>query len=95
MRLSKKKQIKILGAGISGLVSGIILAKNGYPVKIFEKRSRVGSFLKKDIHTLKNYYYGYDVIEKYKELGIKISHFYPIFKEFRFSPSLKHIEIYS
>ena len=90
-----KEEIKILGAGISGLTAGIILAKNNYPVKIFEKRSRVGSFIKKDIHSLRNYSYDYDVIEKYKELGIKISNFYPIFKEFRFSPSLKYIEIYS
>lgn len=87
--------IKILGAGISGLSAGIILAKSGYPVKIFEKRSRIGSFLKKDVHSLRNYSYDYDVIEKYKELGVEISNFYPIFKEFRFSPSLKYIEIYS
>lgn len=90
-----KEEIKILGAGISGLSAGIVLAKAGYPVKIFEKRSRIGSFVKKDVHVLRNYSYNYDVIERYKQMGIKISHFYPIFKEFRFSPSLKCIEIYS
>jgi len=91
----QKKEINILGAGISGLVSGIILAENGFQVKIFEKRSRIGSFFKKDIHSLRNYSYNYDVVQKYKELGIKISNVYPIFREFRFSPSLEHIEIYS
>ncbi|MCX6764181.1 MAG: UbiA family prenyltransferase [Candidatus Nealsonbacteria bacterium] len=89
------KKINILGAGISGLVSGIVLAKNGYQVEIFEKRSRVGSFFEKDIHSLRNYSYDYDVIEKYKELGIEISNIYPVFKELRFSSSSKHIEVYS
>ncbi len=92
---NKKRQIRILGAGISGLTSGIILAKNGYPVRIFEKRPRIGSFLEKDVHSLRNYSYNYDIIKKYRKLGIKISNFYPIFKQIRFSSSLKSIEIYS
>ncbi|NQU99117.1 MAG: hypothetical protein HQ538_00100, partial [Parcubacteria group bacterium] len=33
--------------------------------------------------------------KKYKELGITLSNVYPIHKEFRFSPSLKSVEIYS
>lgn len=90
-----KEEVKILGAGVSGLTAGIILAKNNYKVKIFEKRDRIGSFFKKDVQTLRNYPYSYDIIEKYRELGIKISNFYPIFKEIRFSPSLKNIEIHS
>lgn len=89
------KKIKILGAGISGLVAGIILAKNGYKVEIFEKRSRIGSYFEKSIHCLRNYLYDYDVIDEYKRLGINISNIYPIFKEFRFSPTLKYVEIYS
>jgi len=96
MRIKKNRQIKILGAGISGLSAGIILARNGYEVEIFEKRSRVGSYFEKSIHSVRNYFYSYDVIEKYKKLGINASNFYPIFKEFRYSPSLsKSVEIYS
>lgn len=92
----QRKQIKILGAGISGLVAGITLAKNSYKVEIFEKRPRIGSFFKKSIHSVRNYFYNYNVIEKYKRLGIDASNFYPIFKEFRYSPSLsKSVEIYS
>jgi len=91
----RQKKIKILGAGISGMVAGNILAKNGYEVEIFEKRSRIGSFFKKDVHSLRNYCYNYDVIRKYKKLGIKIPYTYPIFKEFRFSPFLRCLEIYS
>lgn len=90
-----KKQIKILGAGISGMVAGLTLAKNGYQVEIFEKRSRIGSFFKKDIHSVRNYIYDYDVIQKYKEIGVEMPLVYPVFKEFRFSPSLKCVEIYS
>lgn len=91
----RKKEINILGAGISGLTASIILAKAGYKTKIFEKRSRIGSFLKKDVHSLRNYSYDFDVIKQYKKLGIKISNFYPIYKEVRFSPTLESIEIYS
>jgi len=89
------KKVKILGAGISGLVTGIVLSKHNYEVEIFEKRSHVGSFFEKDIHSFRNYLYKYDVIEKYKKLGIKIPDVYPIYKEFRFSPSMKKVEIYS
>lgn len=89
------KRIKILGAGISGMVAGIILAKNGYKVEIFEKRPRIGSFFERDIHSLRNYTHNRNVIEIYKKIGIRIPKTYPIFKEFRFSPSLKKVEIYS
>lgn len=91
----KNKIIKILGAGISGLTAGIVLSKYGYKVEIFEKRLNVGSFFEKDIHSFRNYFYGYNVLEEYQQMGIKISNTYPIYKEFRFSPSFKKIEIYS
>jgi len=90
-----RKRIKILGAGISGMTAGIILARNGYQVEIFEKRPRIGSFFEKDIHSLRNYTHSRDVIEIYKKIGIRISKTYPIFKELRFSPSFKKIEVYS
>lgn len=89
------EKIKILGAGISGLVAGIVLSKHNYKVEILEKRSHVGSFFEKDIHSFRNYLYKYDVLEKYQELGIKVPNVYPVYKEFRFSPTMKKIEIYS
>lgn len=94
-RFKNRGKIGILGAGVSGLSAAIILAKKGCQVNVFERRSRVGSFFKKDVHSLRNYSYGYDVIKKYNELGLKLPRVYPISKEFRFSPSLKSIEIYS
>jgi len=95
MNLKKKRVIKILGAGIAGITSAIILAKNGYSVKVFESRSRIGSFFERTVHSLRNYLYDYDVVERYKKLGIKIQNVYPIFKEFRYSPALNCVEIYS
>jgi len=94
-RLSSGEKIGILGAGVSGLSAAIILAEKGRQVNVYERRSRVGSFFKKDVHSLRNYSYEYDVIEKYNELGLKLPKVYPVSKEFRFSPSLKSIEIYS
>lgn len=89
------KKIKILGAGISGMTAAIVLSRAGYCVDVYEKRSHVGSFFENDIHSFRNYLYDYDVIEKYRQIGVGISNIYPIYKEFRYSPSLKKIEIYS
>jgi flavin-dependent dehydrogenase len=36
------KHIKIYGAGISGLVAAINLARSGYEVEVFEKRDKIG-----------------------------------------------------
>lgn len=91
----KNKKIGILGAGISGLSAGIVLAKNGYEVEIFEKRPRAGSFFEKDVHSLRNYLRSCDALEEYKKLGIKISNFRSVFKELRFSADGKSVEIYS
>ncbi len=63
----KNKQIKILGAGISGLTTGIILSKHGYQVEIFEKRLRIGSFFEDCIHSVKNFF-DIDILEYYKNI---------------------------
>ncbi|WP_162849807.1 phytoene desaturase family protein [Anaeroplasma bactoclasticum] len=39
------KSVAIIGAGISGLASGIYLLKNGFDVTIYEKNSYAGGFL--------------------------------------------------
>jgi len=95
IKKKQKKEIKILGAGIAGLTAGIILAKNGYNVKIFEKRPNIGSYFEKDVHSIRNYLNNYDVLEKYKSIGITLKHAQPIFEEYRFAPSLKSLRIYS
>lgn len=91
----KNQSIKILGAGISGLVAGITLAKRGQKVEIFEKRQTIGSFFEKDVHSIRNYENETDILSEYKNIGIDIKHTEPIFEEIRFSPSFKSIKIYS
>lgn len=89
------KHIKILGAGISGMSAAIILAKKGFGVDVYEKRSRVGSFFEKDIHSIRNYDNNHDVINVYRKMGINIPYVYPVYRQIRLAPSLKQIEIYS
>jgi Phytoene dehydrogenase and related proteins len=38
------KQCVIIGSGLGGLVSGVILAKNGYDVTILEQGMQVGGW---------------------------------------------------
>ena len=38
----KKINVCIIGAGIGGLVTGVLLTKKGYNVTIFEKESQIG-----------------------------------------------------
>ncbi len=38
----RKDRIKVFGAGISGLVAAIDLAKNGFDVEVHEKRNKIG-----------------------------------------------------
>lgn len=49
-----EREIKIAGAGIAGLSAGIIFAKKGYEVKIYEKTSHSGGRFKGDWQHLEN-----------------------------------------
>ena len=40
-----KREVTIIGAGISGLTTAYFLFKSGVPVRILEKQSRVGGLL--------------------------------------------------
>lgn len=40
-----KKKVVIIGSGLGGLSTGVILAKNGYDVTIFEQSSQIGGCL--------------------------------------------------
>lgn len=42
----ENKNATIIGAGISGLLAGFYLKKNGYKVKILEKQKRIGGIIK-------------------------------------------------
>lgn len=43
--MSKKEEVIIIGSGIGGLISGAILAKEGYKVTVLEKNKQIGGCL--------------------------------------------------
>lgn len=66
-----KKEIQIVGAGLSGLTAGINLAKAGYKVKIFEKNDVVGKRFHGDYQGIENWIYSKDALEHIQDLGVK------------------------
>ena len=74
-----KKEISIIGAGLSGLTAGIALAKAGYKFKIFEKNDIVGKRFHNDYQGLENWMYKKDGIEYLKEMGLELNFpYYPV-----------------
>tara|TARA_Y100000034_G_scaffold136123_1_gene210917 strand:+ start:56 stop:1111 length:1056 start_codon:yes stop_codon:yes gene_type:complete len=66
-----KKEIKILGAGISGLSAAINLAKAGYDVKVYEKNSDCGQRFHGDFQGLENWSVEKNVLKELREMNIK------------------------
>lgn len=85
-----KKNIKIAGAGLSGLVAGINLVKEGFDVTIYEKRKEVGMRFNNDFQGIANWMSGVDVIEEFKKMNIEIDFLSRPFREIIiFGSSLK------
>jgi flavin-dependent dehydrogenase len=64
------KDIKILGAGLSGLTAAINLARNGYRVDVYEKNFDVGVRFHGDFQGLENWSEKTDVLEELKKMNI-------------------------
>ena len=64
-------EIKILGAGISGLTAAINLAKEGFDVTVFERASSVGSRFHNDFQGLENWSDDTNALEILKKMSIK------------------------
>jgi len=79
------ESIKIMGAGLSGLSAAINLAKKGYNVDIFEKRSDCGKRFLGDLQGLENWSSKTNVIEELKSMNIKINFNNTAFKELNVS----------
>ena len=91
-----EREIKILGAGIAGLGAGIIFAKKGYEVKIYEKTSHPGGRFKGDWQHLENWTSDIDVLKRLKSLGLEINFFTKAcYKMSIFSSSFKEISFES
>ena len=74
-------EIKILGAGISGLTAAINLAKGGFDVTVFEKSSTVGSRFHNDFQGLENWSDETDALEILKNLSLKTNFWNKGFKK--------------
>ena len=90
------KAIRIAGAGVSGLTAAITLANAGVPVEVYEilpfDKWRSVS---KGIQVIRNYEARQDILYKFKGMGMRFFKPYPVYREVRYSPSLKQIEIFS
>ncbi len=67
------KNIKILGAGISGLSAAINLAKAGYSVDVFEKREDCGKRFYGDLEGFENWSSQQDVLDQIQSFNVKIN----------------------
>lgn len=64
------KKVKILGAGISGLTSAIVLAKAGYNVEVYERNDNVGKRFDGDFQGLMNWVFKEDVLDFMQRVGL-------------------------
>jgi len=84
-----KKIIKIAGAGLSGLTTGINLLKAGYKVIIYEEKENVGIKSDNEFQVIVNWMSDLDVIETLKRINIEINFsINPIKKSILFGPGL-------
>jgi flavin-dependent dehydrogenase len=67
------KEIRILGAGISGLTAAATLAKAGCRVEVYEKRRDVGMRFRGDLEGLENWSEKRDVVREMREMGLGIN----------------------
>lgn len=86
------EKIKIMGAGLSGLSAAINLAKAGYNVDVFEKRSDCGKRFQGDITGLENWSLKNDVISEFESMNIKTNYYCEPFKTFHLTNGKEVIE---
>lgn len=77
----KKEKIHIVGAGPAGLVAAINLARNGYPVTIYEMKDDVGKRFNGDYQGIENWSSDIDARQFLNQLGLA--------NNFRFEPCKK------
>jgi len=86
-----EKEIKIAGAGLSGLTAGINLLKAGYGVVVYEQRKDVGLRFSNDFQGIVNWLTNRDVLQVLEEMNIDRNFFIaPVKKGLFFGAGLKH-----
>lgn len=78
-------KIIILGAGISGLTAAINLAKAGYNVEVFEKRSDCGMRFNGDMQGIENWCSEEDVLDSMAEMHLDVNFEFTPFRKITFS----------
>jgi flavin-dependent dehydrogenase len=88
MNLMSNLEVKVSGAGISGLSAAITIAHNGKDVQIRDKASSIEEKVIRGINALRNYDSESDILDEYRKLGFTFNGFHPIYKqEIIISPS--------
>jgi len=80
---------KIMGAGLAGLSTAIILARAGHEVKVVEKNESVGKNMAENTQAIRNYNLTQDQMQKFREKGLRIDQVRPIRKIIKYAPSGK------
>ncbi len=68
-----REPVTIVGAGPAGLTAAIVLARNGFPVRVFEMAADVGHRLNGDFQGLENWSSEQDVVSLLAECGLEIN----------------------
>lgn len=93
--INMKKEIKIAGAGLSGLTAGINLIRAGYRVVIYEKKENVALRFNNDFQVIVNWMTDIDVMEALREMNIEINFFVrPIQEGILFGPGLRNRAVF-
>jgi flavin-dependent dehydrogenase len=67
------KQIRIAGAGPSGLSAAILLAKKGHEVEVHESKHEVASRWKRGLQIIENFSAESDILENFQQAGLSIN----------------------
>ena len=68
-----REPVDIVGAGPSGLTAAIVLARHGYPVRVFEMAADVGHRLNGDFQGLENWSSEQDIARQLDDFGLEIN----------------------
>ncbi|MFH1722216.1 MAG: NAD(P)-binding protein [Candidatus Altiarchaeota archaeon] len=66
------KEIKILGAGVSGLTAAINISKAGFDVEVFEKEKDVGQRFSGDFQVIENWVHREDILDIIKKMNLDL-----------------------